>query len=209
VKRRKNITACYSNNYWRWIMKKEDLEKMGLTEEQISSILNINKTDVDEAKKNNVDPKVLKQLQDDSEAYKKLQEAGLTDAEKMQKALDDAKAAEADFKKQSSRLEVEKILVGAGLTEEDYKDMIDGLVSEDAEKSKALATSLSTMLSKQKEAAVQKTKEELMDGTKGGNGGSGGEGSGAEKTQAEKIAEKLYGGKAEKTDILSQYVGGN
>jgi hypothetical protein len=127
----------------------------------------------------------------------------------MQKALDDAKAAEADFKKQSSRLEVEKILVGAGLTEEDYKDMIDGLVSEDAEKSKALATSLSTMLSKQKEAAVQKTKEELMDGTKGGNGGSGGEGSGAEKTQAEKIAEKLYGGKAEKTDILSQYVGGN
>ena len=32
------------------------------------------------------------------------------------------------------------------------------------------------MLAKQKEAAIQKTKEELMDGTKGGAGGSGGSG---------------------------------
>ena len=64
----------------------------------------------------------------------------------------------------------------AGLTEEDYKDLIDGLVSEDAEASKTLATNLSSMLAKQKEAAIQKTKEELMDGTKGGAGGSGGSG---------------------------------
>ena len=66
--------------------------------------------------------------------------------------------------------------MGAGLTEEDYKDLIDGLVSEDADASKALATSLATMLTKQKDAAVQKTKEELMDGTKkpGNNGGNEG-----------------------------------
>jgi hypothetical protein len=178
------------------------------TEGQIKALLDINGADLATAKKHNVDPKVLKQLQDDSEAYKKLQEAGMTDAEKMQKTLDDAKAAEANFKKQSSQLEVEKILVTAGLTEEDYKDLLDGLVSEDVEKSKTLATSMASMLSKQKESAIQKTKEELLDNTKGGKGGSGDSG-GEEKTQAEKIAEKLYGGKAEKTDILSKYVGGN
>lgn len=172
-------------------MKKEDLEKLGLTEEQISSILDINKSDLEEAKKKNIDPKLLKQLQEDSAAYKKLQEADLTDAEKIQKALDDAAASKSEFAKKSNRLDVEKILVGAGLTEEDYKDLIDGLVTEDADASKALATNLANMLTKQKEAAVQKTKEELMDGTQtpGGKGGSGGnEGN---KTDAEKLAETM------------------
>ena len=146
------------------------------TEDQITAILNINGTDLEAAKKNNVDPKVLKQLQEDSAAYKKLQDAGLSDEEKIQKALNDAAAAEKDFKRKSNRLDVEKILVSAGLTEEDYKGLIDGLVSDDAETSKALATNLKTMLGKQKDAAIQKTKEELMDGTKG-TGGSGGKSS--------------------------------
>lgn len=146
------------------------------TEEQITAILNINGTDLAAAKKNTVDPKTLKKLQEDSAAYQKLQEAGLSDEEKIQKQLKAAKDAEAEFKKKSNRLDVEKILVTAGLTEEDYKDLIDGLVSEDAEASKTLATNLSSMLAKQKEATIQKTKEELMDGTKGGAGGSGGSG---------------------------------
>ncbi|MDE7446157.1 MAG: hypothetical protein K2N15_10735 [Lachnospiraceae bacterium] len=169
------------------------------TEEQITAILNINGTDLTEAKKENVDPKVLKQLQDDSAAYKKLQEAGLTDEEKIQKALDDAAASKIDFQKKSNRLEVEKILVAAGLTEDDYKDVIDGLVSEDAEKSKNLASNLATMLSKQKEAVVQKTKEELMDGTKGGNGGGVDDSSGDdEKTDDVKNVESISFGSVSK-----------
>lgn len=159
-------------------MTREDIKTQfpDATEEQITALLNINGNDLTVAKKNNVEPKILKQLQADSAAYKKLQEAGLTDEEKIQKALADAEASKTEFQRKSNRLDVEKILVGAGLTEEDYEDLIDGLVSEDAEASKALATSLATMLTKQKEAAVQKTKEELMDGTRkpGDNGGSGG-----------------------------------
>lgn len=181
------------------------------TEEQITAILNINGTDITSAKKNNVDPKVLKQLQADSEAYKKLQEAGLTDEEKIQKALDDAAASKAEFAKKSNRLDVEKILVGAGLTEDDYKDFIDGLVSEDAEASKTLATNLANMLSKQKEAAVQKTKEELMDGTQTpGSGGDSGSGGDDKKTEAEKFAE-AYGTAAQdaakaSNDIIGSYL---
>lgn len=177
------------------------------TEEQITAILNINGTDLSAAKKNNVDPKVLKQLQEDSAAYKKLQEAGLTDEEKIQKALNDAAASKADFQKKSNRLDVEKILVGAGLTEDDYKDLIDGLVSEDAEASKTLATNLATMLTKQKEAAVQKTKEELMDGTKGGSGGTGGSGSGGEeKPDDVKNAESIsFGGVAKEAKAAQDY----
>lgn len=174
-------------------MTREDIKKQfpDATEEQITALLNINGTDIEGAKKNNVDPKVLKQLQEDSAAYKKLQEADLTDAEKIQRALSEAAASKAEFAKKSNRLDVEKILVGAGLTEEDYKDLIDGLVSEDADASKALATNLANMLTKQKEAAVQKTKEELMDGTQTpGSGGNGGSGEDDKKTPDIQFAEK-------------------
>lgn len=179
------------------------------TDEQITAILNINGTDITAAKKNNVDPKVLKQLQEDSAAYKKLQEAGLSDEEKIQKALDDAAASKAEFAKKSNRLDVEKILVGAGLTEEDYKDLIDGIVSDDAEATKTMATNFATLIKNQKESAVQKAKEELMDGTNTPGGGSGGEG-GEEQTTAEKLVNKFLGNKKEnKDDILSHYLGGN
>lgn len=174
-------------------MTREDVKTQfpDATEEQITAILNINGNDLAEAKKKNVDPKMLKKLQEDSAAYEKLKEAGLTDEEKIQKALQDAKDAEANYKRQSSRLDVEKILVAAGLAEDDYKDLIDGLVSEDAEASKTLATNLASMLAKQREAAVQKTKEELMDETKGAGGAGGAGGNDGEKTDAEKFAETM------------------
>ena len=180
-------------------MTREDIKKQfpDATDEQITAILNINGTDIEGAKKNNVDPKVLKQLQADSDAYKKLKDAGLSDEEKIQNALNEAKASKAEFAKKSNRLDVEKILVGAGLTEEDYKDIIDGIVSEDAEASKTLASNMANMLTKQKEAAIQKTKEELMDGTQmpGGKGGTGGEDD--EKTPDIKFAEMAASSKAE------------
>ena len=171
------------------------------TEEQITAILDINGTDITHAKKNNIDPKELRRLQEIETEYTKLQEAGLTDAEKAAKALADAEAAKVDFAKKSNRLDAEKILVAAGLTEENYKDLIDGIISDDAEKTKSMATGLATMVTKQKESAIQKTKEELMDGTPNPAGGSGG---GDEKTEDVKFAEEVAGtfseaGKASKS----------
>lgn len=174
-------------------MTREDIKKQfpDATDEQITALLNINGTDIEGAKKNNVDPKELKRLQGIETEYNKLKDADLTDAEKIQNALAEAAASKAEFAKKSNRLDVEKILVGAGLTEEDYKDLIDGLVSEDAEASKALATNLANMITKQNEAAVQKTKEELMDGTQTpGSGGNGGSGEDDKKTPDIEFAEK-------------------
>ena len=73
-------------------MTREDIKKQfpDATDEQISALLDINGNDLTAAKKNNVEPKVLKQLQADSAAYKKLQEAGLSDEEKIQKTLAEA-----------------------------------------------------------------------------------------------------------------------
>lgn len=177
-------------------MTREDIKKQfpEATEEQIDALMDIHGTDMTNAKKNNVDPKILKKLQEDSAAYAKLQEAGLTDEEKIQKAMADAENAKIEFAKKSNRLDAEKILVSAGLTEEDYKDLIDGIVSDDAEVTKNMATNLAGLITKQKESAIQKTKEELMDGTKtpGGTGGGSGD---DDKTEAEKFAEGLVADK--------------
>lgn len=191
-------------------MTREDIKKQfpDATEEQIDALMDIHGTDMTNAKKNNVDPKVLKKLQEDSAAYAKLQEAGLTDEEKIQKALQDAKDSKIEFAKKSNRLDAEKILVGAGLTEEDYKDLIDGIVTDDAEVTKTMATNLASLISKQKDSAIQKTKEELMDGTNtpGGTGGSGDD----DETDAEKVAKEIAGSQKESIkvteNILNSYL---
>lgn len=159
------------------------------TDEQITAILNINGTDITAAKKNNIDPKELKRLQGIEVEYKKLQDADLTDAEKIQKALKDAADSKKDYEKKVNKLDAEKILVAAGLTEEDYKDLIDGIVSEDAEATKTMATNFANLIKSQKDSAIKKTREELMDGTNTRGGGSGGD-AGEEKTPDIEFAEK-------------------
>lgn len=130
----------------------------------------------------------------------------MTDEEKVQKALREAEDAKADFAKKTNRLDAEKILVAAGLAEEDYKDLIDGIVSDDADTTKSMATNLANLITKQKESAVQKTKEELMDGTNT-PGGSGGGGGADDKTDAEKFAESLVKDKGSDAESAEDIIG--
>lgn len=176
------------------------------TDEQITAILNINGTDITAAKKNNVDPKELKRLQGIEVEYKKLQDADLTDAEKIQKALKDAADSKKDYEKKANKLDAEKILVAAGLTEEDYKDLIDGIVSDDAEATKAMATNLSNLIKNQKDSAIKKTKEELMDGTNTPGGSGGGSGNQDEKTDDVKNVESIsFGGASKDAQTARDY----
>lgn len=176
------------------------------TDEQITAILNINGTDITAAKKNNIDPKELKRLQGIEVEYKKLQDADLTDAEKIQKALKDAADSKKDYEKKVNKLDAEKILVAAGLTEEDYKDLIDGIVSEDVEATKTMATNLSTLIKNQKDSAIKKTKEELMDGTNTPGGSGGGSGNPDEKTDDVKNVESIsFGGVSKDAQTARDY----
>lgn len=176
------------------------------TDEQITAILNINGTDITAAKKNNIDPKELKRLQGIEVEYKKLQDADLTDAEKIQKALKDAADSKKDYEKKVNKLDAEKILVAAGLTEEDYKDLIDGIVSDNAEATKTMATNLATLIRNQKDSAIKKTKEELMDGTNTPGGSGGGGGNPDEKTDDVKNVESIsFGGVSKDAQTARDY----
>lgn len=192
-------------------MTREDIKKEfpEATDDQITALLNINGNDV-QAWKDKVPKKSeYEELVRKAKEYDKLEEAGLTDEEKMQKALRDAEDAKADYAKKMNMLDAEKILMAAGLTEEDYKDLIEGIVSDNADTTKSMATNLASLIGKQKDAAIQKTREELMDKTKT-SGGSGGGAGGKEETDAEKLAKEIAGNQKESSDstksVLDNYL---
>lgn len=81
-----------------------------------------------------------------------LENANLSADEKLEKALADAQKAQDDYTRKSVRLDVEKVLVAAGLTEDDYKDVIDGLITTDSAKSVSMATNLVNLLTAQRQA---------------------------------------------------------
>jgi ribosomal protein L20 len=179
------------------------------TEEQITNYLNSVNGEVQKEKVKADTQKAeldrLKKVEEELEAEKN---KNLTAEEKVQKALADAEKAKADYAKNSNKLSVEKILIGAGLAEEDYKEFIDGIVSDNAELSTKLATSLAATMTKQKDTAIQKTKEELLDKTPTPGGGRGADGK--EKTEAEKIAEGIAKATVDNqkatNDVLANYL---
>lgn len=139
--------------------------KEGMTIDDINKIL---------ASKNFVDPTTLppsvpkatfdKTASELATAKKKigeLESANLSDEEKIKKALEDAQVVKDEYNRKSVRLDVEKILVQGGLSEEDYKGVIDGLVSTDRDASVALANNLVVLLTGQKNAAADAVKAAL------------------------------------------------
>lgn len=104
-----------------------------------------------------------------------LKEASMTDAEKLQAELDKAKEAQVIYNKELSKLRAKEIFVTAGLTETDYASILDVVVSEDEETTKARAKSMVDLIAAQKAAAEKAIKAELLKGTpkpKPGEGGS-------------------------------------
>lgn len=146
-----------------------DAYKEGMTVEEINSALST---------RNLVDPATLpksvekslfdKQASQLAAARKELEDlkkSGMTDDEKMKKAIEDANAKEKEYLKKLNRLEVEKLFVADGLKEEDYKDLIDDIISDDAEKTTKFANNLLTMIKNQKSATEQSVRAEVQRNT--------------------------------------------
>lgn len=111
---------------------------------------------------NNIEMERLKAIESEYEAYKK---STMTAEEQAEAARLDASKAEAEYKRLTNRLNVERQFVSAGIPEEDYTSLLDSIVTEDAEASNASAAKLLDLLGKQKEAAIQATKEEMLKAT--------------------------------------------
>lgn len=96
--------------------------------------------------------KSVESLQKELDAYKSAQ---LTEQEKTQQALEEAKTYIKQLERSNCKKSVEKVLTEGGLKEADYKDIIDGLVLEDEEKSTQLAQSLVNTFNARLDAEVK------------------------------------------------------
>ncbi len=112
--------------------------------------------------------KVKKQL-------KELQEKSMTDEEKLQAELEKAVESQQQYIRELAKLRAKEIFVEAGLTESDYSSILDVVVSEDEETTKARAKSLVDLISAQKAAVEKAVKVELLKDTPKPPAGDGGD----------------------------------
>lgn len=96
---------------------------------------------------------------------KELQEKNMTAEEKLKLELEKAAESQAQYKRELSKLRAREIFVTAGLSEEDYTPLIDIVVSEDEEVTKARAKSMVDVIASQKKAVEKTVKAELLKGT--------------------------------------------
>lgn len=179
------------------------------TEEQITNYLN--QVNGETQKEKDKADKLKEKADKYDEAQRLLEEEqkkNMNADEKLDAAIKEANERALEFSKKSTRVDVEKIFVNAGLSDEDYKEFIDGIVSDNADTSKSLANAFVKTLSSQKEKVVQKTKEDLLNGT--GKPGDDGSNHGTDNTlsDAEKIAKDLAKNKVsskEQTSIIDNY----
>lgn len=115
----------------------------------------------------------------------------LSEAEKQQQAIDEANAEKEKYQKMANKLEVEKVLITAGMQEDDYKDFIDGIVTSDKDASVSVATAMATTFKTKMAAAEAQAKNDQLKNTPrpGGGDGSSGETKPKDVQLAEQLAE--------------------
>ena len=158
-------------------MTREQVKKIfpDATDEQIDSFLNANGVDISKAKSGSEKlQEEIDRLKPIEAEYEKLKGSTLTEQEKLQKQLEAAEKAEKLFKRQANKVAAEKLFVTAGLKDEDYSELLESIVTDDAEHTTKTATGFVGLLKAQKEATEKAVKEELMRSNPKPPAGSGG-----------------------------------
>ena len=101
-----------------------------------------------------------------SDELEKIKLANMDSEQLLQHKLSEAEAIRKDFEKRTNRLEAERLLVQAGLSADVYSGLLDHSVSDDREGTIALVNGFVNVLAKEKEVAINKAKEELINSTK-------------------------------------------
>lgn len=192
---------------------KKNLISFGIEEPNEEQITNyLNQVNGETQKEKDKAEKLKEKADQYDEAQRLLEEEkqkNMTAEEKLVEAERIANEKASEFAKKTNRLDAEKILLEAGLTSEDYESFIDGIISEDNEQTKTLATSLAGTFKAKNEAALQKAKQELLDaggvGDEGGTGGTGGDEKTADVEFAEGIAKSFSSNNETSKSVFENY----
>lgn len=144
-----------------------DSYKDGMSVEEINAAL-ADKTFVDpttlpkSVDKDMFDKKVS-ELAKVNKELNELKNSSMTSEEKIQEALKEAETSRIEFAKKSTRLDVEKVFIDGGLKESEYKDIIDGIVTENSETSVNLAKQMMEVIKNQTTAAEKALKAKMLE----------------------------------------------
>lgn len=137
-----------------------------VTEEMVDKILGLHSADIGGFKGK------ISELEETLDEYKakeaqwqEQQQANMSDQEKLEAAIAKAEKREADYAKQISKLEVSKVFVNSGLSEEQYTPLLDTVVTGDAETSKAKAAQIVDLMTAQIEAAKKAAQKDMLKAT--------------------------------------------
>ena len=138
----------------------------GMTVEEINGVLAnkqfVDPTTLPKSVEKSVFDKTASELSKVKKELAALKTTAMSDDEKVQDAIRKAESKEKEFTAKLNQLDVEKLFVAEGLTETDYSDLIDDIVSEDSEKTMKLAKNVLTMVKSQKTAVEKALKAELL-----------------------------------------------
>lgn len=180
-------------------MTRDELKKIfpDATDEQITNTLNSFNNEKNAAVKavdKGVSDDDLKSLREKAKAYDEAEKAKMTVEEKYKALMQEAENARLEAAKIRSKTKAEAEFIKAGLTEAEYKDILDDVVAEDDEKTLAKVSRFTALLKAKTDAAVKTTTESLMKSgmqpkaNNGGNDAEGAKGEDAAVTLAKSLA---------------------
>ncbi len=100
-----------------------------------------------------------------NEELEKIRVSSMSEQEKNKHEMEKVNQIKSEYLRKTSRLEAEKLFVQAGLNQDSYNDIIDGLVHEDLEQTTKMVGGVIGVLTKEREKAVATTKEQVVNTT--------------------------------------------
>ena len=179
-------------------MKREELIAMGISEENADKIMADYGSTVQKANAKAEQYKAKADKADELQSQlDELNSQNMTEAEKT--ASLEKKIAGLE-KRDVIRTQRANAMEKFGLTAEQASKVVTDDGATDYEV-------LGQIFADSKKSAIAEYEKQKLDGTPNPGGSTGG--SGEEKTTAERLVEKFYGGQKQENNILSHYVGGN
>ncbi len=152
--------------------------KEGMTVEEIEKALSglnlVDPSTLPKSVSKEVFDKTASELAKVKKELKALQESTMTEEERLKKETEKAQELQKTYARELSKLKATEIFVAAGLSEDDYAPLLDVVVTEDGETTKARAKSVVDLISAQRAAVEKAVKAELLKGTPKPPAGDGG-----------------------------------
>ncbi|SDR69505.1 hypothetical protein [Parafannyhessea umbonata] len=176
------------------------------TDEVVNAIMDANGKDINAAKSGKDDLKAqLAEAQSKVDELTKASEANLSDAEKWQKAIDDANKRADKALHDLSEQSAVAVFAAAGISEDDYKAFMPSIVSNDRKATVAAAKAISDMVSAKVAAASEAAEKKSLGGMKPPAGGDASNGTVSTKKEFMSLPyAKQVELRAQNPEILSQ-----